>query len=167
MNWYVLPKELSLSSSGLLQREALGLRKSSAKFPVLASGSQVEILVQCTIPEPAPSAGVLAVRTLVAANQSVLSGYNFSARGTTGWVRGFADVPASLSTRGARTDEVSLVAVSNATSLDLRVFVDGHMVETFFGGHSVITTITSNECCANRQNLVEFCQHSWPQVLQY
>jgi sucrose-6-phosphate hydrolase SacC (GH32 family) len=147
-NWYLLPKDLSLSSRGrLLQhpaREMIGLRKSSAKFPVLAAGSQVEILVQCAIPKPAPSAGVLGVHTLVASNQSILSGYNFSAGGPDDWVGGFADVPASLSTRGARTDRVSLPALSNVTTLELRIFVDGHMVETFFGGHAVISTITSN-----------------------
>ena len=57
-------------------------------------------------------------------------------------ISGFAEVPASLSVLGARKDLTPPLAAGAA--LELRVFVDGHMAETFYGGHAVITTITSN-----------------------
>ena len=57
-------------------------------------------------------------------------------------ISGFAEVPASLSVLGARKDLTPPLAA--AAALELRVFVDGHMAETFYGGHAVITTITSN-----------------------
>eukprot|EP01045_Picozoa_sp_COSAG04_P048695 COSAG04_NODE_18816_length_432_cov_0.606607_1_plen_87_part_00 len=57
-------------------------------------------------------------------------------------INGFAEVPASLSVLGARKDLTPPLAAGAA--LELRVFVDGHMAETFYGGHAVITTITSN-----------------------
>ena len=57
-------------------------------------------------------------------------------------ISGFAEVPASLSVLGARKDLTPPLAAGVA--LELRVFVDGHMAETFYGGHAVITTITSN-----------------------
>ena len=57
-------------------------------------------------------------------------------------ISGFAEVPASLSVLGARKDLTPPLAAGAA--LELRVFVDGHMAESFFGGHAVITTITSN-----------------------
>ena len=82
--------------------------------------------------------GAVYVETLVAENQSVQVGYNF----TNQTVHGFATISASLSPLGARTD---IAPVSpNRTELELRVFVDGHMVETFFSGDTVITTVTGN-----------------------
>ena len=142
-NVYLLPKELSMSSTGkLLQhpaKEMIGLRKTPAVAPALSAGSQIEVLVQCPI-ESVPKAGVLSVRTLLASgkDQSVVVGYNFTA-GT-----GFAAISPSLSTRGARTDTASLPGLASTKILELRVFVDGHMVETFFGGDAVITSITGN-----------------------
>ena len=60
-------------------------------------------------------------------------------------INGFAEVPASLSVLGARKDVTPpLPDLAAAAALTLRVFVDGHMAESFFGGHAVITTITSN-----------------------
>eukprot|EP01043_Picozoa_sp_COSAG02_P052604 COSAG02_NODE_5692_length_4119_cov_2.601244_4_plen_170_part_00 len=113
---------------------------------------------------------VVGVKTLIAHNQSVTVGYNITSQN----IRGFADVSASLSPLGARTD-VAPVS-QNRTALELRVFVDGHMVtsldsnyawtiiialrssvcddsepyifpeqvETFFSGDAVITTVTGN-----------------------
>ena len=142
----LLPKDLSISPEGkLLQvpaREMVGLRKTATMAPAIAKGGQVEILVQCEVPATGPPrSGVLSVTTLLAAgkDQSVEVGYNFSAN------EGFASVSASLSTKGARTDKAPLPGL-NATkgTIELRVFVDGHIVETFFGGHAVISTITGN-----------------------
>ena len=65
-------------------------------------------------------------------------GYNFTAGSTLG----FASVTASLSPLGARTDTAPVSP--NRTSLELRVFVDGHLVESFFGGDAVVTTVTGN-----------------------
>ena len=160
LKWYSLPRDLSLSSTGkLLQhpvREAVMLRKKESIYPALALGSQIEVLVRCELPAAGvPKAGVLALRTLLAAgtDQMVTVGYNFSS------MLGFADVPASLSNCGstdtrwsvqcngptARTDIAPLPReFATASTLELRVFVDGHMLETFFGGHAVITTITGN-----------------------
>ena len=60
-------------------------------------------------------------------------------------INGFAEVPASLSVLGARKDVTPpLPDLAAAAALELRVFVDGHMAESFYGGHAVITTITSN-----------------------
>ena len=76
--------------------------------------------MQCPIGS-VPKAGVLSVRTLLASgkDQSVAVGYNFTAG------IGFAAVSASLSTRGARTDTVSLPGLASTKMLELRVFVDG------------------------------------------
>ena len=58
--WYVLPRDLSISSTGkLLQypaREMVGLRKNAVLYPSIAAGSQVEMLVQCAIPKLLPQA---------------------------------------------------------------------------------------------------------------
>ena len=150
MAWYALPRELSLSSNGrLLQhpiQEAVKLRQQQSTFPALAHGSQVEIIARCARPNHSgswPATGLLAVKTLQAnTGQALTLGYEFS--GAT--IRGFADVPASLSVLGARKDMTPalLHLAAEGTELELRVFVDGHMAESFFGGHAVITTITSN-----------------------
>ena len=114
----------------------VGLRQKAATYPAIASGSQVEVLVQCALPTPLPEKGVVAVRTLVAHNQiGVLTGYNI----TNHSMVGFSAVSAGL---GARTDEAPVPA--NQTALELRVYVDGHLVETFFSGDAVITTVTAN-----------------------
>ena len=129
----MLPKDLSLSSTTgkLLQhpaKEMIGLRKKpAAAGGPIASGSQVEVLVECPMPAVLPGkegqgGGVLAVKTLLHGNQSVVVGYNIS-----GGV-GFASVSAELSTRGARTDKVVLPGLASAKSLQLRVFVDGCVV---------------------------------------
>jgi hypothetical protein len=127
----LLPKDLSLSSTTgkLLQhpaKEMIGLRKKpAAAGGPIASGSQVEVLVECPMPAVLPAGkegqggGVLAVKTLLHGNQSVVVGYNISAG------VGFASVSAELSTRGARTDKVVLPGLASAKSLQLRVFVDG------------------------------------------
>eukprot|EP01047_Picozoa_sp_COSAG01_P051498 COSAG01_NODE_5321_length_4335_cov_3.928234_4_plen_199_part_00 len=149
MAWYALPRELSLSPNGkLLQhpvREAVKLRQQHSTFPALADGAQVEITARCERPKTGswPASGLLAVKTLQATGQALTLGYEFGAGAA---IRGFADVPASLSVLGARKDvtpNLFLDVVADA-ELELRVFVDGHMAETFFGGHAVITTITSN-----------------------
>eukprot|EP01048_Picozoa_sp_COSAG05_P011058 COSAG05_NODE_1016_length_6185_cov_4.604831_5_plen_757_part_00 len=143
--WYVLPRDLSISSTGkLLQypaREMVGLRKNAVLYPSIAAGSQVEMLVQCAIPKLLPQSGVVGVKTLLAHNnnQSVQVGYNFTNQS----VDGFAAVSPGLSVHGAHTDKAPL-SLLNRTSFELRVFVDGHMVESFFSGDAVITTITGN-----------------------
>ena len=64
--------------------------------------------------------------------QAITLGFDFVSSGV---INGFADVPASLSVLGARRDVTPpLPELAAATSLELRVFVDGHMAETFFGG---------------------------------
>lgn len=65
---------------------------------------------------------VVGVKTLIAHNQSVTVGYNITSQN----ILGFASVSKSLSPLGARTD-VAPVS-QNRTALELRVFVDGHMV---------------------------------------
>ena len=151
-NRYLLPRELSLSNAAdtkplrLLQhpvRELEGLRRKAFRFPAIAHGSQAEILIQCGLPPAGvPTAGVLGVRTMLAAgkNQSVEVGYRFSAKAVTA----FASVSESLSVLGARTDESPLLPAVTASmkQLELHVFVDGHMIDSFFGGDAVITTVT-------------------------
>ena len=162
MAWYALPRDLSLSPTGkLLQqpvREAIKLRKqqlpppssSSSSSPVaLAGGSQVELLAHCKRPASGwPASGILAFQTLKTTAQELTLGYEFSSTGEAAsatQINGFADVPAALSVLGARKDVTPpLPDLMAGTSLELRVFVDGHMAESFYGGHSVITTITSN-----------------------
>eukprot|EP01052_Picozoa_sp_SAG31_P026803 SAG31_NODE_2456_length_5663_cov_8.660361_4_plen_181_part_00 len=152
MAWYSLPRELSLSATGkLLQhpvREAMNLRKTQSLAPTIAPGSQVEMMVICERPDSGswPASGLLAVKTLETVGQALSLGYEFAV-GASGSVaiNGFADVPASLSVLGARKDRTPpLPDLATATALELRVFVDGHMTETFYGGYAVITTITSN-----------------------
>jgi hypothetical protein len=64
--------------------------------------------------------------------QAITLGFDFVSSGV---INGFADVPPSLSVLGARRDVTPpLPELAAATSLELRVFVDGHMAETFFGG---------------------------------
>lgn len=146
MAWYTLPRELRLSRGGkLLQhpvQEAVNLRKQLTAFPAMAPGSQVEVTARCARPASGvwPSSGLLAVKTLQTTGQALTLGFEFGAT-----INGFADVPASLSVLGARRDLTPpLIELAAATSLELRAFVDGHMAETFFSGHAVITTVTSN-----------------------
>lgn len=91
------------------------------------AGSQVEVVVRCALPGGAHS-GVVGVKTLLAHNQSVEVGYNFSRSDQS--VVGFASVSASLSPLGARTDiaPVPQAAANRSGVIELRVFVDGHMV---------------------------------------
>eukprot|EP01043_Picozoa_sp_COSAG02_P068741 COSAG02_NODE_11523_length_1707_cov_1.277363_2_plen_180_part_00 len=151
MAWYALPRDLSLSPSGrLLQhpvQESVKLRKKQSKFPTLAPGAQVEVSARCERPTSGswPSSGSLAVKTLQTAGQAVTMGFKFGGDSVNPLINGFADVPASLSVLGARLDMTpDLTELAAAASLELRVFVDGHMAETFFGGQAVITTVTSN-----------------------
>lgn len=145
-SWYLLPRDLSISSSTgkLLQhpaRELTGLRKQVVTFPAIARGAQIEVLVHCAVPRALPLSGVVAVETLLAQNQTgVQIGYNFSNRSAVG----FAHVSTNLSVLGARTDIVPVSLSSGSSMFELRVFVDGHMAETFYNGDAVITTVTSN-----------------------
>lgn len=146
MAWYALPRDLSLSSSGkLLQHpvyESVKLRKQKSVFPTMAPGSQVEVTASCERPASGswPTSGSLAVKTLQTTGQTLTVGFEFGAT-----INGFADVPTSLSVLGARRDVTPpLAELATATNLELRVFVDGHIAESFFGGHAVITTVTSN-----------------------
>lgn len=151
MAWYALPRDLSLSPSGrLLQhpvQESVRLRKKVSSFPSMAPGSQVEVIAHCERPASGswPTSGSLAVKTLQTTGQAITLGIKFGGNSTSPLINGFADVPASLSVLGARQDMTpDLTELVAAPSLELRVFVDGHMAETFFGGHAVITTVTSN-----------------------
>ena len=144
--WYVLPRDLSISEAGTLLHhpaaEMQGLRQGPAVTDGVAAGGQVEILLQCRLPAALPSSGVLGVSTLQAGgNQSVIVGVDFASRAA------FAAVPAVLGRFGntSRTDtSAPLQAALQGDSLELRVFVDGQMIETFFGGEVSITTATSN-----------------------
>ena len=108
--YYLLPRELSISASGQLQQHPVAelktLRKASGSVRAqyrrghatpLAAGSQIEVLVECKVPSTgAPTAGVLAVNTLQLqtsdTSQSIQVGYEFAPNGTTG----FATVPPSI-----------------------------------------------------------------------
>ena len=81
--------------------------------------------MRCALPGGAHS-GVVGVKTLLAHNQSVEVGYNFSRSDQS--VVGFASVSASLSPLGARTDiaPVPQAAANRSGVIELRVFVDGH-----------------------------------------
>ena len=118
-----------------------------------------------------PTKGVLGVNTLLnsgsagGSSQSVQVGYDFAN------LSGFATVSASLDNgQGGRTDRAPLAALrqryqrhrdhqqphrdqrqekmsvdSESTStLDLHVFVDGQIIETFFNGEATITTAANN-----------------------
>jgi sucrose-6-phosphate hydrolase SacC (GH32 family) len=147
--FYVLPRELSISSTGkLLQHpvaELKGLRQGAAvQGPRIATGAQIEILVQCEVPATPPTKGILSVTTLETANknQTVQVGYNFGAK------HGFATVPAGLNydANTSRSDVTPQLELFNWTSdtIELRVYVDGPRIESFFGGETTITTSTRN-----------------------
>jgi hypothetical protein len=121
-----------------------------------------------------PTAGVLGVTTLLGSNsnintsagQSVVVGYKYGLSEITA----FASVSESLSVLGTRTDEAPLpwLAIASMKQIELRVFVDGHIVETFFGGNAVISTVTGNTIASpnvtstflNTANL-QCTVHSW------
>jgi sucrose-6-phosphate hydrolase SacC (GH32 family) len=153
--FYVLPRELTISSTGkLLQHpvvELQGLRHGAATHgPDIVAGAQLEVMVQCTMPDVPPNQGVLAVSTLQTAskNQSVTVGFDFGAK------RGFATVPAALNydANASRSDVTPTLEVFNmsvASTFQLHTFVDGSRIETFFNGETTITTSTKNNVIGN------------------
>lgn len=154
---YVLPRDLSLSPAGaLLQHPAAeleGLRQGPAvEGATIAAGGQVEVLILCTLPAAGPpSSGVLGVETLQQQQQAagavaIQVGIDFASR------TGFAFVPAPLGLFGntSRTDSTApLQSALQGDTLEIRVFVDGQMVETFFGGEASITTATSSAAASS------------------
>jgi sucrose-6-phosphate hydrolase SacC (GH32 family) len=144
---YVLPREMSLSSTGtLLQhpvKETEGLRKGAAATgPGLAAGGQIEVLVRCKLPTKPLNSGILAVNTMQAPGQMVQVGYNFAC--SPHGACGFATVPAILGHNGSRTDQAPLQNAMQGDMVELHVFVDGQMIESFFNGETTITTNTNN-----------------------
>jgi sucrose-6-phosphate hydrolase SacC (GH32 family) len=141
--WYVLPRELSLSPAGTLLHypavETEALRQGPA-VQGLAAGGQIEAWVRCRLPPALPSSGVVGLSTLQSGNQSVLIGVDFAT------LSAFADVPACLGRFGntSRTDRAPLASALQGDAVELRVWVDGQMIESFFGGEVSITTATSN-----------------------
>ena len=122
-----------------------GLRTGAAtQGPSIATGAQVEVLIQCTVPGTPPTSGILSLNTLQTTNknQTVQVGYDFGAK------HGFASVPAALNfdSTTSRTDVTPQLEVFNWTTktIDLHVFVDGSRIETFFNGETTITTSTKN-----------------------
>ena len=101
----------------------------------IAPGAQLEFEAVCAVPASVPTRGVLGLSTLRAAPSqpdSVLVGYDF-AQATAGNLTGFATVPPEL---GHALD---------GPTIELRVFVDGNLVETFFhGGEAFLFTSTRN-----------------------
>ena len=91
---------------------------------------------------------VVGVKTLIAHNQSVTVGYNITGQN----ILGFANVSASLSPLGARTD-VAPVS-QNRTALELRVFVDGHMVTSLDSNcaRTIIIALRSSVCDDSEQS---------------
>jgi Glycosyl hydrolases family 32 C terminal len=84
---------------------------------------------------------VLGLSTLEAAGQAgVVVGVDFANRSA------FAAVPAALGRFGnlSRIDSAPLQSALQGSSLELRFFVDGQMVESFFDGETTITTATNN-----------------------
>jgi sucrose-6-phosphate hydrolase SacC (GH32 family) len=162
--YYLLPRELSISASGqLLQHpvvELKALRKVAFQTPsnhpapagvnidtALAPGSSIEVLVECKVPSVPPRSGVVAVNTLQPSGHrstAVQVGYKFGgANGTSGYAR----VPPALAqgmTNYNRTDRAPVAGVVPGGVLQLHLFVDGDRVETFFGGVATITTVTGN-----------------------
>ena len=130
------------SRSGTLQQhpavELKGLRQGPAiQAPpgAIANGAQIEVLVRCKLPASGvPKAGVVGVTTLAHGSQVGVSvGYDFSNQTHPG----FATVPAGLSNGlGARTDRAPLREALRGDTLELQVFVDGQIIETFFDGKS-------------------------------
>ena len=155
--YYLLPRELSLSASGRLEQrpvaELKALRKTQLRghATTIAAGSQIEVLVECKLPSALPSNGLVAVNTLQAGGNSVQVGYEFESSG----VSGFATVPPALA-QGMdnynRTDRapVAEAAVPGGT-LELNLFVDGDRVEAFFGGAATITTVAGNTAVSSTQ----------------
>ena len=151
--YYATPREITLSASAtLLQQpaqELLALRQGKAVAgPAIAAGGQVEVLVQCALPALPPTTGRLGVTTLQtpSKNQSIFVGYAFGKAGAAG----VAAVPAALGLYGntSRTDSAPLAPP--LALIELRVLVDGGLVETFFGGgEASITTATGNTALAS------------------
>ena len=82
---------------------------------------------------------MVGVKTLMAGTQALTVGFNFEH----GKVTGIAQYDATLGAQGkARTD--STPVLNRGSSFELRVFVDGHMVESFFDGQQVISSVTAN-----------------------
>ena len=139
---YILPRELTISPNGTLQQhpvvELKGLRQGPAvQAPPgdIANGAQIEVLVQCKLPAGGvPKAGVVGVTTLVHSSQVGVSvGYDFSNQTHPG----FATVPVGLGNGlGGRTDRAPLREALQGNTLELQVFVDGQIIETFFNGKS-------------------------------
>ena len=155
--YYLLPRELSISAAGQLQQHPVAELKTLRKASVhaqykqghatpMATGSQIEVLVDCKLASTgAPTTGILAINTLQSASHSIQVGYEFEANGT---ATGFARVPPALA-QGLdnynRTDRAPVPgAVVPGGTLSLNVFVDGDRIETFFNGAATITTVTGN-----------------------
>ena len=147
---YILPRELTISPNGTLQQhpavELKGLRQGPAiQAPpgAIANGAQIEVLVRCKLPASGvPKAGVVGVTTLAHGSQVGVSvGYDFSNQTHPGFV------PAGLSNGlGARTDRAPLREALRGDTLELQVFVDGQIIETFFDGKSTTCPLSKSKC---------------------
>ena len=147
---YVLPRELSLSPAGtLLQhpvKETELLRQGAVvQGPhKLAAGSQVEVLVECTVANATalPSSGFVGIFTLISAEEAgaVQVGYDFGSK------TGFASVPSNIGFNNtARTDRTPpLLTALEGPKIKLHIFVDGQIIESFFNGETTITTATNS-----------------------
>lgn len=148
--FYIIPRDLSLSPSGKLLQHPVAEMKalrhgSEMQGTTLAAGGQIEVLVQCQVPSVKPTAGVLGVNTLQQGGEFVQVGYDF------GTMSGFATVPASLGGGIARTDRTdTLQTLFQGSTIELHVFVDGQMIETFFQGETSITTGNNNAVPTNQ-----------------
>ena len=126
---------------------AMGTRAAAAS---LASGSQVEIRVNCSWPHGAPATGKLAIRTLGGAKDPSIFleiGVEFGSSNASF----YADHSACCGNK-AIVQRAPLPATATRTTsdgggaeLDLAVFVDGGLVEAFASGFAITPLVNPDE----------------------
>ena len=154
--WYLLPKELSLSktTNKLLQhpvQELIQLRNISSHITSstnevpnevpnevlnetsIVTGGQIEVLVSCPVPEAGlPTSGILGLDVLQGLHAgNVRTGYNFQTNH-------------SFAALDDRVDRAPMPLFEKDGKIVLHVFVDGNLVESFYGNGDYFIFSASN-----------------------
>lgn len=161
----VLPRDITLAADGLGPRlqpipETQSLRNTSSHMSyestvrqtapgsslALVAGAQVSVSVVCRLPAQPPASGRVAVQVLSTTDQKQYTevGYDFAAEGLYTDHTHCCQAPNTVVQR-APTPRASLAADG---LVNITVFVDGGLVESFLNGRVTITALVSPDPAA-------------------
>jgi sucrose-6-phosphate hydrolase SacC (GH32 family) len=151
----IMPRELTVEGSELKIAPILEtkvLRKSATRLfghgvgAPIASGSRVEVRLNCTMSEWAHGkVGKVGVRTLATTDGSsfVEIGYDFGVQAMYADHSKCCEVPNTIIQRAP----ISATALGN--TLSLAVFVDGGLIEAFLGGRAITPLVAPDAAAAS------------------